>query len=189
MLTVQQQIEYHDFCDDLRNCYWSNYNDKEFDEIVEDVKHLIQVKGGVDYQLFPPTFRWYLCAARLKQGKFDNWDGWEYRSNWSITFQGWNGYRTKIPKWDGKPVKKLIIASEQGIGDEICYSSAIPELIVRLGHEPLEIQCHPRLMPIFERSFRIKAVPRKILSNITDGDAVVALADLLMFYRKDKSHF
>ncbi len=183
------QVIHEDFCNDLKNCYWENYNDKEFDEIAEDVKRLIENKGGIDYQCFPPTFRWHLCAARLRQGKFDNWDGWEFRSNWSITFQGWNGFKMKVPKWTGKPVKKLIIASEQGIGDEICYASAVPELIVRLGHEPLEIQCHPRLAPIFERSFRIKAVPRKTLSNIDDGDSVVALADLFMFYRRGKGHF
>jgi hypothetical protein len=179
---------YDDFCEDLRNCYWENYNDSEFYEITADVKNLIWQNGGIDYQLFPPTFRWHLCAARLRRGKFHNWDGWEFRSNWSMTFQGFNGFRMKSPKWKGNKVKRLIIASEQGVGDEICYSSAIPELIVRLGHEPLEIQCHPRLVPVFERSFRIKAVPRLVLSEI-EGEAVVALADLFMFYRRDKSHF
>lgn len=183
------QFIYKDFLEDLRNCYWEDFNEKEFNEIAQDVKNLIWMQNGLDYQYFHPLFRWYICAARLKQGKFYNWDGWEFRSNWSITFQGWNGFNMKVPKWIGNPVKKLIIASEQGIGDEICYASAIPELIVRLGHEPLEIQCHPRLAPIFERSFRIKAIPRKVLSEIKEGDAVVALADLFMFYRRDKSHF
>lgn len=188
-LTTEQRTEFESFRNDLLNCYWQDYNEKEFNEIVSDVESLISDKGGIDYQCFPPTFRWHLCAARLKQGKFDNWDGWEFRSNWSMTFQGFNGFQMKVPKWTGKPVKKLIIASEQGIGDEICYASAIPELIVRLGHEPIELQCHPRLIPVFERSFRIKAIPRLTLSQITEGDAVVALADLFMFYRRDKIHF
>lgn len=94
----------------------------------------------------------------------------------------------KTPKWTGGKVSKLIIASEQGIGDEICYASAIPELMVRLGPKVLELQCHPRLIPVFERSFGIKCIPRKVLSEI-EGEAVVALADLFMFYRRDKSHF
>jgi len=188
-LNPNQISEYESFKEDLKNCYWENFNESEFNEIATDVEKLIETKGGIDYQGFPPTFRWHLCAARLRQGKFDNWDGWEFRSNWSITFQGYNGFRMKIPKWTGTPVKKLIISSEQGIGDEICYASAVPELIIRLGHEPLEIQCHPRLIPVFQRSFRIKAKPRLTLSNIVEGDAVVALADLFMFYRRDKSHF
>jgi len=182
-------MNFEAFCEDLKHCHWQDYTEDKFREIRDDAYKLFEEKGDIDYQLFPPTFRWHLCSSRLSQGKFDNWDGWEYRSNWSITFQGWNGFRLKVPKWNGKPVNKLVIASEQGIGDEICYASAIPELIVRLGHEPLELQCHPRLIPLFERSFRITCTPRKVLSDITDADAVVALADLFMFYRRDKYHF
>lgn len=188
-LTTSQRKEFEAFRSDLQNCYWEDYNETEFREIVSDVERLISTHGRIDYQGFPPTFRWHLCAARLKQGKFDNWDGWEYRSNWSITFQGWNGFRMRVPKWTGKPVKRLIVASEQGVGDEICYASALPELIVRLGHEPIELQCHPRLIPVFSRSFRIQCTPRKVLSDLVEGDAVVALADLFMFYRRDKAHF
>lgn len=175
--------------DDLRCCHWEDYTTQAFDEIASDLRRTVQNCGHIDYTMFPPTFRWHLCSSRLSQGKFDNWDGWEYRSNWSITFQGWNGFSLKVPKWDGKPVGKLIIASEQGIGDEICYASAIPELMVRLGPKALELQCHPRLIPIFERSFGITCTPRRVLSDITEGDAVVALADLFMIYRRDKAHF
>jgi len=181
--------ELQELLTDLRHCHWHDYNDKDFNEIASDLKRTVRKYGHIDYTMFPPTFRWHLCSSRLSQGKFDNWDGWEYRSNWSITFQGWNGFKLPIPKWDGRPIKKLIIASEQGIGDEICYGSAIPELIVRLGPEALELQCHPRLIPVFERSFGIKCVPRLVLSDITEGDAVVALADLFMIYRRDKGHF
>ncbi len=181
--------EYQGIIQDLKHCHWEDYSDKAFNEIAKDLRRTLKRAGRVDYTLFPPTFRWHLCAARLSQGKFTNWDGWEFRSNWSITFQGWNGFNTPLPKWNGRPVGKLIIASEQGIGDEILYGSAIPELMVRLGPKALELQCHPRLIPIFERSYGIKAVPRRVLSEITEGDAVVALADLFMFYRRDKSHF
>jgi len=181
--------QYDELLTDLRHCHWQDFRQSEFDEIATDLKRTVEKYGHIDYTLFPPTFRWNLCSSRLSQGKFDNWDGWEYRSNWSITFQGWNGFKLPIPKWNGKPVEKLIIASEQGIGDEICYASAIPELMVRLGPKALELQCHPRLIPVFERSYGIKCTPRLILSEITEGDAVVALADLFMIYRRDKSHF
>lgn len=180
--------EYDEIVKDLRHCHWEDFSELKLNIIKRDLKKTLKKAGRIDYSLFPPTFRWHLCSSRLSQGKFNNWDGWEFRSNWSITFQGLNGFNLKVPKWTGKPVKKLIIASEQGIGDEILYASAIPELIVRLGHEALELQCHPRLVPIFERSFRIKCTERKVLSEI-EGDAVIALADLFMFYRRDKSHF
>jgi len=180
--------EFKEIVEDLRHCHWEDYSDTKFNIIKRDLKKTLKKAGRIDYSLFPPTFRWHLCSSRLSQGKFNNWDGFEFRSDWSITFQGLNGFSLPIPKWTGNKVNKLIIAAEQGVGDEILYASAIPELIVRLGHEPLELQCHPRLVPVFERSFRIKCVPRVNLSKI-EGDAVVALADLFMFYRRDKSHF
>lgn len=125
----------------------------------------------------------------MRLGRFHNYDGWEYRSDWSITFQGWNGYSNPLPKWNGRPVKKLLILGEQGIGDEILFASCIPELIVRLGHDALTFYTYPRLIPVVERSFRIECAPRRTLSEYKEGDAVVALGDLMMFYRRDKSHF
>lgn len=180
--------QYEELLVDLRNCYWSGFTEEQFEEIAKDIKKTFQKSGTFDLTLLPFDFRWQLCASRLSQGKFDNWDGWEYRSNWSITFQGWNGFKLPIPKWNGQPVKKLVIASEQGLGDEILYGSAIPELMIRLGPKNLEWQVNERLVPVFERSFGIKCVPRVDLSKI-EGDAVVALADLFVFYRRDKSHF
>ena len=180
--------EFKEIVEDLRHCHWSDYSDLKFNLIKRDLKKTLKKAGRIDYSLFPPTFRWHLCSSRLSQGKFNNWDGFEFRSDWSITFQGLNGFSLPIPKWTGGKVDKLVIAAEQGVGDEILYASAIPELIIRFGHEMLELQCHPRLIPIFERSFRIRCIPRVNLSKI-EGDAVVALADLFMFYRRDKSHF
>lgn len=177
--------------EDLRHCYWADFSKFKFDRIISSLKKTVKRQGGIDYSAFPIDFRWHLCSSRLSQGKFDNWDGWEFRSNWSITFQGLNGGPSAGPvnKWTGQKVKHLVIASEQGIGDEILYSSAIPELIVRLGHEAIELQCHPRLFQVFRRSFRIKCTPRRVLSQLEPDVPVVALADLFMFYRKDKSHF
>ena len=146
--------------------------------------------GVLDPTWFPPDFRWNLCAARLRMGRYDNWDGWDFRSDWAVTYNGHNGYdKAHLPKWDGNPVKHLVVMGEQGIGDEIMFASAIPELIVRLGHDAIEFQCHPRLKRLIERSFRIRCTDRKQLSHITEGDAFTSVADLFMFYRHDKSHF
>jgi len=56
------------------------------EKVKKDILKTLKANGGLDYRLFPPTFRWNLCSARLTMGRFDNWDGWEYRSNWSMTF-------------------------------------------------------------------------------------------------------
>jgi len=116
-----------------------------------------------------------------------NYDGWQFRSNWSITYQGYNGKSFKSPKWDGKPIDHLVVMGEQGIGDEILYGSLIPELMIRVGPKALEFQCHPRLQRIFERSYGIKCTDRKFLSDV-EGTSV-ALSDLMMWYRRDLAHF
>ncbi len=191
MALKQWERDYEAIKNDLKHCYWSDWSPLKWDRVTKSLKKNLKRSGGVDYSVLPIDFRWNLCASRLSQGKFDNWDGWEFRSNWSITFQGLNGGPKAGPvnKWMGQKVPHLVIASEQGVGDEILYGSAIPELIVRLGHEAIELQCHPRLFKVFERSFRIKCTPRRVLSDLESGVPVVALADLFMFYRRDKSHF
>lgn len=152
-----------------------------------EVLNTIKRVGFLDYKLFPPSFRWNLCAARMRLGRFDNYDGWSFRSDWAITFMGFNGYPMKVPKWTGGPVEKLVLLGEQGVGDEILFASAVPDLLCNIGH-CVEFQCTPRLKDFFSRAFRIKCVDRQKLGEIEEGP-VVALADLFMFYRRDKAHF
>ena len=182
------ETEYQDICEVINQTPESRLKK---DWLKKDIKKTMKKVGKIDYNLFPPDFRWNLCAARLRMGRFTNWDGWEFRSDWSITFQGLNGYDLKLPKWRGEKCKKLIICGEQGIGDEILFASAIPELIVRFGRDCLEYQTYPRLIPLMERSFGIRCTPRKRLGELEyeEDTYVVALADLFMFYRRDKSHF
>jgi hypothetical protein len=145
--------------------------------------------GEVKVSALTPQYRWNLCVERLKDGLFTDWGGFEYRSDWAVTFFGFNGFGTKVPKWDGSPVDHLVVLGEQGVGDEILFFSALPELIIRLGHSALEVQCYPALREIVERSFKVKTSDRKTLGNILEGDAMVALGDLFPFYRRDVSHF
>lgn len=182
------EAEYQEICEVISQTPESNAKKKW---LMKDIKKTLKRVGHIDYSLFPPDFRWNLCAARMRMGRFHNYDGWEFRSDWSITFHGYNGYQMKARKWAGQAPDKLIILGEQGIGDELLFSSAIPELIVRLGHDKLEYQTYPRLIPLMERSFTINCVPRVGLGSVSDepGTYVVALADLFMFYRRDKSHF
>lgn len=84
--------------------------------------------------------------------------------------EGWRDYaaRLKIPGkaptpdhklecWNGDSLKRqrLLITAEQGIGDQIMFASMIPELAARAVQEggSLILECEPRLVPLFERSF------------------------------------
>ncbi|HVN05692.1 MAG TPA: tetratricopeptide repeat protein, partial [Bryobacteraceae bacterium] len=62
------------------------------------------------------------------------------------------------PRWDGSPLagRKLLFWGEQGIGDEIILANMIPDL--GAGHI---VECEPRLVPLFARSFpSVQVVPR-----------------------------
>ena len=66
-------------------------------------------------------------------------------------------------KWqkDYSGKKKLLVCSEQGIGDEILYLSCLPDLL--RDQTAIVVECDNRWKKLFERSFpSIKVVPRQI---------------------------
>ena len=66
-------------------------------------------------------------------------------------------------KWqnDDSDKKKLLVCSEQGIGDEILYLSCLPDLL--RDQTAIVVECDNRWKKLFERSFpSIKVVPRQI---------------------------
>jgi hypothetical protein len=156
---------------------------REFNQLFYRLK-----KEGVErfpFESLPMDFRWNLCATRLRMGRFDNWDGWQFRGNFATTF-----YQKSFPtpKWMGQPIKSehgLKVCGEQGVGDEILFMSAFPDLLVRLGPKAVEVHCHPRLVPIFERSFRVKASSRPAGLSDVRGESMMLMGELLKWYRHD----
>lgn len=81
--------------------------------------------------------------------------------NWA---EGWDNYAFSLgaetrkmvkygdePIWDGTPCLSVAIYGEQGLGDEISFSSMIPEAINDCSR--VVIDCDPRLEGLFKRSF------------------------------------
>jgi hypothetical protein len=83
---------------------------------------------------------------------------------------GWRDYaaRLKVPnkvpvaehglsKWNGGTLKRtrLLVTAEQGIGDQIMFASAMPDLLARAGADggTILLECEPRLVSLFARSF------------------------------------
>jgi Flp pilus assembly protein TadD len=61
----------------------------------------------------------------------------------------------KEPVWDGKPGGTLVVYGEQGLGDEVCAASAIPD-VLKAQQEAggrLIIDCDKRVEGLFRRSF------------------------------------
>ncbi len=95
--------------------------------------------------------------------------------------RGWAGYerrfaagetlpdrRFDIPRWGGQLLrgKRLLVWREQGVGDEVMFASCYPDVVAWAGG-PVTIECDPRLVPLFRRSFP-KAIVR---AESCTGDA------------------
>lgn len=110
-----------------------------------------------------------LCAASLMLHDY-HWFGWEWRSEWASQLAT---KRWAYPKWDGNKERVLVVA-EQGLGDEIVFSSCYRELADDV--EEAWVECDPRLIPIFTRSFpenlhfvtRFMGGDRRIVPRVAD---------------------
>jgi hypothetical protein len=56
--------------------------------------------------------------------------------------------------WDGSSLegKKIVLYGEQGLGDEIRHASMVPDML-KMGAE-VHVECAPRLVDLFQRSFK-----------------------------------
>lgn len=78
--------------------------------------------------------------------------------------------RFTVPAWCGNslPDKKLLIWREQGLGDELMFASFYAQAIAKVGSTIIE--CDPRLVGLFTRSFPTAVVRAQKLPK-DDGDA------------------
>lgn len=99
--------------------------------------------------------------------------------------EGWEGYGRRFddprfpfvprnwpwPKWAGEDLagKSILLWGDQGVGDEILYSSMIPEVAKRAA--VCVIECEPRLVSLYRRSF-----PDIEVVSVREGLAVSPLA-------------
>jgi len=91
-----------------------------------------------------------LANLMLKTGNFQKgWEHWEWRWAKSIENQIQN---FNIPEWNGQPIKgkRLLVWTEQGIGDQIMFASVLPDLC-RLTKQ-ISWECDARLVPLLSRS-------------------------------------
>ena len=99
-----------------------------------------------------PDLIFKLSYCYLVIGAFaEGWKNYEYRFLGAERRQ--SRRPTPPPYWAGEDLrgKTILIWTEQGIGDQILYAGMIPEIVEQA--ERCIIECTPRLVPIFARSF------------------------------------
>ena len=131
--------------------------------------------------------RFHRAAALLAAGRLA--EGWEdYESRWDYEGKA----RTFLqPAWDGAPLegRSLLAYAEQGVGDEIMFASCLTDLIGQT--RDCVVECDPRLVPLFARSFPLARVfARPIDARIAERtDLHVAFGSLPRHLRPTLDHF
>lgn len=134
---------------------------------------------------------WNQALAFLMQGRFR--EGWlEYEWGLKDSLRTIPSY--PLPVWDGSDLtdKHLLLVAEQGVGDEIMFSSCFKEIVSRA--KKVTIECDPRLATLFKRSFPIVEIYLRSKNGTAEIskmgiDCQLAIGSLPKFYRNHESSF
>ena len=131
----------------------------------------------------------------------------EYEIRNCERFRAYVHYMLSAPKWNGEDLagKRILVAGEQGLGDEFMFANILPDLQRAVGpNGKLLIAVDPRLVPLFQRSFPDAEVgtydDRKLIDPdgakelrfvnwARDLDYYAPMGTALQFYRKHIADF
>lgn len=130
---------------------------------------------GLEFEPNNPSCGHHKAIALLESGRFEEgFKAYEARKQ----IPEWTKRVYDYPQFSGEKVGTLLIHGEQGIGDEILYMGWLPKLAGKF--QRLVIECTPRLVKTFERSFGATcyATDKEVVQSEKSIDAVVAMGSL-----------
>jgi tetratricopeptide (TPR) repeat protein len=157
---------------------------KRFDESLVNYNRAIELKSDYAEAYFNKS----LLLLSLQEFK-NGWDlyDWRWKSDiFNSTYL--SSSKPKLTSFGSARNKKLLIWGEQGIGDQILYTSMLNELLNI--YPSSQISLDRRLLPLLNRSF-----PHgKFIDNTTaieniDYDEHIPIADLGKYFRTCSSDF
>lgn len=168
-----------------------------FGIVLQDLGRLDEAIAKYDAALaLKPDFAlavWHRSLAFLLRHDFTRaWPDYELR-NLSADIPR---RAVEFPRWNGEPLsgKVLLVYAEQGLGDEIMFSSCLPDALAATGK--LVVECSPKLETLFRRSFapalvysltENRAVPAEVLAR--GIDVQIPIGSLPLHFRHDRTAF
>lgn len=150
---------------------------------------------GLSYEPDNKALKFHMGMAYLELGRYaEGWDGYEMGRIATTWQRNYSRPGHEVAAWDGSPGKNVVVFGEQGVGDEILFAHALPDLI-KIS-KSVVIECHPRLVALFKNSFPGLAVygTRKDESitwpaDHPELDAKVPIGSLHRFFRRTRDDF
>jgi hypothetical protein len=132
---------------------------------------------------------WNKALALLEMGKWG--EGWD-ENEWGFTAKMRIRRDLGVPYWDGTNGKTIAVYGEQGLGDEIMFSSMLPDLC---KENTVILECHTRLKNLFQKSF-----PEMVIYGNRESqtaawvenhalDYAVSMGSLGKWFRRKKEDF
>lgn len=162
----------------------------EIDRAISSYKKALEIKKD-DVEV-----RWNLSLLLILTGDLKK--GWKEYEYGKLTIKrDRNVAQTPFASWNGENLseKTILITTEQGIGDEIMFSSCIPDIFKQKPKKVI-VECDKRISNLFKTSFKsIHCVNRKnrsleewkgVANNI---DYQISIGSLPHFFRQDLSQF
>jgi tetratricopeptide (TPR) repeat protein len=124
-----------------------------------------------------------LATKDFDQGFIQNEWRWKTKERDGMFLQS-----TK-PMWNGEKNQRVLVWGEQGIGDELMFSSIIPELYE--ASLKILVKCDKRLIPLFKRSFPadVKYFSKDLQIPEGEYDFHIPMGSLPLFFRKSEDSF
>lgn len=129
---------------------------------------------------------WLLSNGKLEEG----WKEYEWRTKRAANSIPFMAARLNLPYWNGEDLKgkKVVLWSEQGIGDEVLMATMIPDLI-KTGATILFV-ASVRMYTIFRKAFpTITVIARGELFGASQYDYQVSVVELGKFLRPNMDSF
>lgn len=150
-----------------------------------DFSAALQVDGGCAVARFNQA-----CGQLLKGHWSEGWDAHEAR--WLINDPTSRSRARGIPEWDGSQTDglKLLVWGEQGLGDQVLFSSQLSDLAVSGIQSTVELD--QRMVPLIQRSFpelRVVAYDSLPPDDLMFFDAQIAMGSLGRFLRRSTDAF
>lgn len=111
-------------------------------------------RKALELDPYQPQAAMHYALAKLELGEFEEGFRW-YNSRLRIPEFDRRSYPG--PLWTGGRVGTLVVHGEQGVGDEIMFSSLIRHVQQRVG--TVVVECVPKLAKTLERSFGVQCYP------------------------------